>query len=119
MLKAEARLVGATAMEEANSRRLPRVSNVKARHNDGRLLYNLDNPMVRRLFEQGKRVHYQKRSSPTKGEYSEYHRDDDDLIAALENAITVIDRAPPAPIMQGRREKARGQPVPAWSWKNA
>ena len=119
MLKAEARLVGATAMEEANSRRLPRVSNVKARHNDGRLLYNLENPMVRRLFEQMKRVHYQKRSSPTKGEYSEYHRDDDDLAAALENAITVIDRAPPAPILAGRREKARGQPVPPWSWKNA
>ena len=119
MLKQSADLVGATAMEEANSRRLPRVSNVKARHNDGRLLYNLENPMVRRLFEQGKRIHYQKRTSPAKGEYYEYHRDDDDLIAALENAITVIDRAPPAPIMQGRREKARSQPAPAWSWKNA
>lgn len=91
MLKESADRAGATAMEESNSRRLARVGKVIARHNSGRLLYDLSKPMVRKVFEQAKRVHYQKRTSPTKGEYYEYHRADDDLVAALEDAIGVLD----------------------------
>ncbi len=91
MLKESADRSGATAMEADNNRRLARVGKVRARLIDGRLLFDLSNPMVVRVFEQMRRVHYQKRSSPTKGEYYEYHRSDDDLAAALEDAVTVID----------------------------
>ena len=42
-------------------------------------------------MEQMQRVHYQKKTSPDKGEYYEYHRSDDDLAAAVEMAIEVID----------------------------
>lgn len=91
MLRESANLQGATAMDKSNELRLVRVSKVKARHNSGRLLYDLSKPMVRKVFHQMQRIHYQKRTSPTKGEYYEYHRADDDLAAGLENAITVID----------------------------
>jgi len=67
---------------------------LRARLLDGRLLFDLSKPTVVKVFEQMKRVHYQKRTSPTKGEYYEYHRADDDLVAALENAVTVIDGGP-------------------------
>ena len=94
MLKESADRLGAQAMEESNNRRLARVGKVRARLLDGRLLFDLSTPMVVKVFEQMKRVHYQKRTSPTKGEYYEYHRADDDLVAALENAVTVIDGGP-------------------------
>ena len=118
MLRESADRVGAMAMIEGNTRRLTRVGRVEARFNDGRLLFDLSNPMVRKVFEQMKRVHYQKRTSPEKGEYYEYHRSDDDFAAAVENLITVIDSTPEPLPTRASWGDPREQAGPRDQWRS-
>ena len=118
MLRESADRVGAVATQKGNETRLTKVGKVEARLNDGRLLFDLSKPMVRRTFEQMQRVHYMKKASAEKGEYYEYHRSDDDLAAAVENAVWVIDSAPPP--LPPKVSPGRGkQPIrqSAWGWK--
>mgnify|MGYP001603140124 CR=1 FL=1 len=91
MLRESADRAGAVATRTGEGSRLRRVGMVEARLNDGRLLFDFSKPVVCELFAQMQRVHYIKRFEQGKGEVYTYARIDDDLAAALEDAIEVID----------------------------
>lgn len=89
--KQAAEMAGATVMESGAGSRLARVGLVEARINAHTLLFDFNGPGVRDLFLQARRVHYIKRLVAGQGEIYDYARIDDDLVAALEDAMEVID----------------------------
>lgn len=100
-LKIAAGLTDTTAVSMAS--RMYRVGLVDSRLRQRKLLFDMDvqphdgevtvqrKHRVRRLFEQLRRVHYIRRELPGKGLVLEYNRVDDDMAAALEDAIEVMD----------------------------
>ena len=100
-LKIAAGLVEAEAVSMAS--RMYRVGLVDSRLRQNKLRFDMDiqptddeatvqrKHRVRRLFDQMRRVHYIRRELPGKGLVLEYNRVDDDMAAALEDAIEVMD----------------------------
>ena len=76
---------------EVSTSRSRKVGLVEARLSTGRLFFDLEGPGVREAVEQMRRVHYVKREVPGMGFRYEYARVDDDMAAAVENAVAVID----------------------------
>jgi hypothetical protein len=77
-----------------------KVGMIEARLNRGTLLFDPEGPGVFSglgpdgrdgLYPQMKRVHWIKRVIAGRGEVYDYNRDDDDIVAALEDAIKIID----------------------------
>ena len=99
--KLAAALVEAQAVSMAS--RMYRVGLVDSRLRQNKLRFDMDvqpgddeattqrKHRVRRLFDQMRRVHYIRRELPGKGLVLEYNRVDDDMAAALEDAIEVMD----------------------------
>ena len=100
-LKIAAGLVDAQAVTMAS--RMFRVNLVDSRLRQNKLRFDMDvqpgddeatsqrKHRVRLLFNQMRRVHYVRRELPGKGLILEYNRVDDDMAAALEDAIEIMD----------------------------
>ena len=100
-LKIAAGLVDAEAV--SMSSRMYRVGLVDSRLRQNKLRFDMDiqptddeatqirKHRVRQLFNQMRRVHYIRRELPGKGLVLDYNRVDDDMAAALEDAIEVMD----------------------------
>jgi hypothetical protein len=102
--KASADMAGAVAVKTGSGSRVQRAGMVEARLNNRKLLFDFEGPGVERLFDQLLRVHYTKRDVPGQGQVYDYARVDDDMAAALENAVQVVDE---------RRTFTPGQKLPA------
>ena len=100
-LKIAAGLVDAEAV--SMSSRMYRVGLVDSRLRQNKLRFDMDiqpgddeatqirKHRVRQLFNQMRRVHYIRRELPGKGLVLDYNRVDDDMAAALEDAVEVMD----------------------------
>ncbi len=87
MQKEAAQLVDATVLKSRDTK----VGYVEARLNRGTLLFDFSGPGVPALFEQMQNSHWVKKVIVGKGEVYEYDRSEDDLVAALEDAVAVVD----------------------------
>ena len=103
MLQRDAKTLGVQAVATGKGSRKRRVGLVEARLKSRRLLFDMDvqptdppheverKERVRRAYHQMQRVHWNKREVPGEGIVLEYARVDDDMVAAIEDAVEVID----------------------------
>lgn len=100
--------------------RMAKVGMVEARLNRNTILFDPDGPGVYSglgedgsdgLVPQLRRVHFIERVLPGRGSVMEYDRTDDDLAAAFENAVAVIDGNQGFALPTGKGAKLRGMAV--------
>lgn len=88
--KEAAKIRRVTPVPSGAGSRLSRVGLVQERITQDHLRFDLTQPGAREVFAQMLRVHFIKKVVAGRGEVYDYDRDDDDLAAAVENAVYVM-----------------------------